>query len=468
MQDIIRQRLIFYTLTFITVFGVCASLCWYLISSQEAHLFDLGRVENLAVTRILANAMGDKLPAFIERSYGKTRSELIADPFYTEVNWYVWNLIEGSEIVKIKAFNQDGLTVFAMPPGDIGKIKEKSKYPGLAAAEEGEVSHQSSFRAEMATIFGNRRDLFVMSTYIPVVNNGGEVFAVMEVYSDFTEFYKTLTRQQWLYVGACTLAAILIYTMLILLNARSQRVLEHGSRMAREASRMKSEFLANMSHEIRTPMNGIYGTIQILSEDKLSPSQEKFVGVMRQSTENLMVIINDILDFSKIEAGKMTLELAQVDMAEVVKEVNTLFKPQAMEKGIRLLVQNRLADAGQVYADKVRTQQVISNFVSNAIKFTQEGSVTIVLTDALLKGAPAIRVQVRDTGVGIPPEQHARVFAQFEQADGSTTRKFGGTGLGLAISKNLVEMMNGEIGFDSAAGEGSTFWVTLPQGKSKA
>jgi two-component system sensor histidine kinase/response regulator len=228
------------------------------------------------------------------------------------------------------------------------------------------------------------------------------------------------------------------------------------------ANRAKSEFLASMSHEVRTPMNGVIGMLGLLQDTTLTDGQREMAEIARSSAENLLTIINDILDFSKIEAGKLDVEPVPFDLRQTVDEVAAMLAVQASKKGLDVLVRYSPAAPSHVVGDAGRIRQVLTNLVSNAVKFTEKGHVLIDLeADAVSDGTARFRVRVQDTGIGIPANKLRSVFDRFSQADTSTTRRYGGTGLGLPISKQLVELMGGSIGATSAPGKGSSFWFIL-------
>ena len=246
-------------------------------------------------------------------------------------------------------------------------------------------------------------------------------------------------------------------------NARAYEDLLTAKSDAEAATKSKSQFLANMSHEIRTPLNGVLGMAQAMALDPMPVDQRERLSIIQTSGEALLAILDDLLDFSKIEAGRIEISNSDFDLAETIQSACHVFSAIAEEKGVRLDVSVD-AVAGVYHGDPVRIRQIVQNLVSNAVKFTSFGSVT-VLASAFDNG---VSILVRDTGVGIDPKSHSQLFEPFSQIDNDRTRQFGGTGLGLAIARDLARRMGGEIQFDSRRGEGARFTLSLPLSRVRA
>ena len=323
--------------------------------------------------------------------------------------------------------------------------------PNLKAALAGETVNIERERVDR---HGNR--VWHSGRHVPDIDRDGVVIGTYSVFLDVTK--RALTEQA--------------------LRERESE-LSNAKEAAVAASQAKSQFLANMSHEIRTPMNGVLGMAELLLDTKLDAKQQRIARTIHRSGGALLGIINDILDFSKIEAGKLALEEVDFDLRQTAEEVLESLAERAGHKGIELtyIIADELGTA--FCGDPLRLRQVLTNLVSNAVKFTERGEVAVEILPASAEQLPVlsaavehapcngILVKVRDTGIGLSEEALARLFAAFSQADASTTRKFGGTGLGLAISKQLVQMMGGAIGVESAVGKGSTFWFTIRLGAAR-
>ena len=308
---------------------------------------------------------------------------------------------------------------------------------------------------------------------VPVIENGKVVMLTgvgnsPTAYNKFDlESVQLLSNDVWRTVQRRRDQQDLIQQKALLETRVAQRTeaLEAASKKAETANIAKSAFLANMSHEIRTPMNGIIGMANILRREGVTSKQAQRLDTIDASAQHLLSVINNVLDISKIEAGKLTLEEAPVAVGSLMANVSSILSERAKAKGIHLLTETEHLPRNLV-GDPTRLQQALLNYATNAVKFTEKGTVTLrALKQEETADSVRVRFEVQDTGIGIAPEAMSRLFSTFEQADNSMTRKYGGTGLGLAITKRLAELMGGEAGADSTADVGSTFWFTVKLAK---
>ncbi|MBK6636352.1 MAG: response regulator [Rhodocyclaceae bacterium] len=329
--------------------------------------------------------------------------------------------------------NQRFSAMWQLPESLLVNRDDAGIFRHLDAQRKGEAETAETDEAGVQVQYLNDGRVFECSVHS--AHAGEEVIGCVYSYRDVTERYRTQRE---------------------LISARDE---------AKRASAAKGEFLATMSHEIRTPMNGVLGIAELLAGTKLDDEQTDFVRVIRSSGETLLGIINDILDYSKIEAGKLSLEQTEFSLLPLLEEVTALFRFRLREGGPTFHCTADGAVPHVLRGDPVRLRQILFNLVGNAFKFTERGRIDVAVTRMQVPQVGAgetamLRFSVRDTGIGLSPEQCGRLFRSFEQADNSVTRKYGGTGLGLAICKRLVELMGGEIGVRSVVGSGSEFWFT--------
>ena len=354
------------------------------------------------------------------------------------------------------------------------EVRQVFRYPASSGLESGTGQVLNEIRKRFES---NPLGYFTL----PSVRDGVErtyAFRKLQRYS----FYAAVGRATQDFAGEWERNAILLSilsSLVILLTvgaaallyrqsaqrARTEVELRRAKETAEEAAQAKADFLANMSHEIRTPMNAIIGMAHLALKTELTPRQRDYLGKIQGASQHLLGIINDILDFSKYGAGKLTLEREDFSLETILAQVATLLAEKSTSKGLELVIDLAPDVPRNLIGDALRLEQTLLNFGSNAVKFTERGEIHIIVrlkernaADALLYFA------VRDTGIGLTEEQKAQLFQSFQQADSSTTRRYGGTGLGLVISKSLAELMGGEVGIESEWGKGSTFWFTARVG----
>jgi two-component system, sensor histidine kinase and response regulator len=325
-----------------------------------------------------------------------------------------------------------GLTVAATAGNGWTKAVHGDERDSVVSEWREVLSRNGSFNREFRLTRPDGQICWLLAQSAPILVDGKEVTGHVAIFEDITE------------------------------RKRAEENLHVAKEAAEAAARAKSEFLANMSHEIRTPMNGVIGMTELLLDTKLETNQRECAQTVRESADSLLTIINDILDFSKIEARKLSFEKRDFDLRQVVEGTLDMLAVRAQGKGLELCTAAIAPDVTRwLRGDSGRVRQILTNLIGNAVKFTNVGEIEVGLTVVNdTESDVLVRFEVRDTGVGIAPDVQSKLFQAFTQADNSTTRRFGGTGLGLAISKQLVSMMQGEIGVESTQGKGATFWFT--------
>lgn len=460
----------YFSVFSLILLALTGGLLWKLIGQHMVgEMIYLAANRNASMSQTLGNLLRGDIEHIIEHAHEQSIEELKALPDIQELHLKVAKLIRGSDIVKVKLYDTNGLTVFSSDPKQIGENKRENT--GFVSALNGRMASEMVRRSQFSAFEGVIADANLVSSYVPVVESG-RVIAVFEHYQDVSKMLERITESQeklgWMLL--LVLGALYIALMLVVRKAqaainRHQDFLETANReldrrvaertrelaiardAAETANRAKSVFLANMSHELRTPMNGIMGMTELARLKATDPIQIDWLNKSMMISNHLLEIINNILDISKIEAERLTLESVDFTLDDVVRNLQEVLGLRADAKQLRLAFDlppelSRQALRG----DLTRLNQVLLNLTGNAIKFTERGSVNVrtrLLEDS--EEGLLLRIEVSDTGIGISSEQQQRLFTAFEQADGSMTRKYGGTGLGLAISKRLVEMMDGSL-----------------------
>ena len=350
------------------------------------------------------------------------------------------------------------------------KKKGKGFFFGVSSSEEPYFRHEySNFPPELANQFNSGGKITCyeddhgtwLSAFTPIHNSQGLVVGVVQVDNVFSNF-KASAQAGLLKDFLISLAIVFLISLLLKHYLRKIVRLMKEKEIAENQAEVKAKFLSTMSHEIRTPMNAVIGLTNVLLRDQPREDQLENLNTLKFSADMLLSLINDILDYSKIEAGKISFENIDFDLRQLITNINKTLLVKAKEKQIDLRMEIEDSIPELVIGDPVRISQIITNLISNAIKFTSEGYVAIQLKLLQKQNKKAtIRFSIKDTGIGISQSKFEEIFNSFSQADSDTTRKFGGTGLGLSITKKLLELQNSQIKLESSIGNGSTFYFDL-------
>lgn len=367
-----------------------------------------------------------------------------------------WNLASGDLLIIANYLQDNG------HPSPLAARSTITEFNGLIHPDDAaRVARQvndslrsgRSYECEFRIQRGNGQYLWVLARADVTRNAAGRPLRMIGSLEDIDQIRRQMNELEWQRQMLEEQSVKLAETAQALTLARDAAEASH---------RAKSSFLAMMSHEIRTPMNGVLGMLSLIHRDEQDAALKRYAEVAQQSARDLLGLIDDILDVSKLEAGKLQIESIDFDLHPTIENVLTLMAPRAREGGNRLNLDIAPGVPEHVIGDPLRLRQVLTNLLGNAIKFTENGDVTVTITStALQNGEFMLHCAIRDTGIGIAPDQQEKLFEPFTQADASMTRRYGGTGLGLTICRHLVHLMGGEIGVVSALGAGSTFWFTI-------
>jgi signal transduction histidine kinase/ActR/RegA family two-component response regulator len=454
------------------------------------------------VAQAFTNSVWPQIRADVLGPVDPSAEALRMRPQTRTIDGFLRGFLAGTDLVKVKLYDLRGRAIYSSEFAEIGQ--DKTAQPPYENARRGLVGSALTFREEMNGYDGPRRNVYILGTYVPIRAADGRIEGVLEFYSDQTAVVAESRTRLLLLAAVLAPILLVLYGALCFLVWRADSVqrrqtaelaalaeqyraiaerlrleqqelvaanrskeallaeLGHAKSQAEAASHAKSSFLATMSHEIRTPMNGLIAMIDLLAKTPLDAAQKRYVEIVSRSADILLAVVNDVLDYSKLEAGAMRVEAVACDLRQIVEQLVALMSGAAAGKNIGMTATFAAELPQTVRSDPARLRQILLNLLGNAVKFTDQGSVSIAVdAEPAENGRYALSVAIADTGIGIAAEMLPSLFNRFTQADSSITRRYGGSGLGLAISRQLARMMGGNIEVASTQGVGSTFTLRL-------
>ena len=473
-----RRRSIRLIHSFLVLGGVVVLLGTFALTYLHRSLSNdqfTGLVEqsNESLTQAFANAVWPKFHWFLLAASQRNPDDVRRDPTTEMLRSAVRELVQGTNVLKIKIYDTHGRTIFSTDPKQIGA--DYSKNERFLSALAGHTASQSEKRAIFKAIDDELTNIWVLSSYIAIRPSGadGQIVGVAETYTNVTDFQMQLDKTGSLLVGTSAIVLLAVFIFLAAIVWIAERVLhrqhlhnielaEHAAR-AHAASRAKSEFLANMSHELRTPLNAILGFAELITSEILgpvgTPRYKEYAGDIQRSGRHLLGIINDVLDLVQIETGRARVSLDRVDVCDLGRDVVRLMSRQAATKNVALrFAANCTADP--IDSDEGKIRQILFNLISNALKFTPEGgSVTVTISQDPISSHTVLRVA--DTGIGMRPEDVPVALASFGQIGNAFQQNGQGIGLGLPLTKKFAELLGGSFEIESAPGKGTIVTIAL-------
>lgn len=464
----------YFTITSLIAFILIAFLLGYFFREMAtADLITASESKNVALTQTFANFLWPEFSSFVSDASELDTEMLRNHPRTEELYDLVEAQMNGLSVVKIKVYDLDGLTVFSTEKAQIGDNKLDNA--GYLSAREGVVASELTYRDSFSAFEQTIEDRNVFSSYLPIYGPEGDIEGVFEVYDDVTSLVNQLEQTQRTIIMGVVFILFVLYGVLFLFVRRADGIIrqqyadivknEADLKQARDealaASRFKSKLLANVSHEMRTPLHAIMGYAEILEQGvygEITAKQRSATGKILTGAAILLEFINNLLDKAQLESGKLNFNMKAFAPRDLVEEIDAQVSILAESKGLSFV--SEVADdvPDLIWGDRYWLRQLMLNLVSNAIKFTNEGSVSLSVS----REREQWSFQVKDTGLGIPEESQSRIFGAFEQVSGEHAGSVKGIGLGLSIVKEVTTLMDGEVTLVSTLGEGTTFTVTLP------